>query len=73
MSADGGELDKISDALEEIAEQLADLALECLRRAAQSDEPKPQLTEERRIRRARSAVLRASATLRGAAGEDDQP
>ena len=54
----------LADRLDVVAEDLADLALDRLRSAADSDEPTPAVAEERRITRARRAVEKAAALLR---------
>lgn len=56
------ELDTIADRLDDINEQLAELALAALREAIEAGEAKPEL--ERRITRARRAVEKASNLLR---------
>lgn len=71
----------IAERLSAIGEELADLALDRLRQAAESvrsgSEPDPQLTAaEKRITRARRAVDKAVLLLagpRGGAGLDDGP
>jgi hypothetical protein len=57
-------LEELADRLEVVAEDLADLALDRLRSAAESDDPSPAVAEERRITRARRAVEKAAALLR---------
>ena len=74
------DLEELADRLGSIAEDLADAALDRLRRNADAvrsgGEPDPELTaEERRITRARRSVEKA-ATLLGARGpeaSDDGP
>jgi hypothetical protein len=58
-------LEDLAERLEVIAEDLADLAIDRLRSAAGSDDPTPDAAEERRITRARRAVEKAAALLRG--------
>jgi hypothetical protein len=62
----GDRLDDLGERLAAFAEELADLALERLRVAADPDDPKAAAAaaEERRITRARRAVEKASALLR---------
>jgi hypothetical protein len=74
------DLGAIAERLEAIAEELADAALDRLRRNADAvragDEPDPGLTaEERRITRARRSVEKAAGLLGagGAAAVDDGP
>ena len=62
--------EELADRLSAIAEELGDLALDCLRRASDevSDQGVPDpalLSEERRITRARRAVEKAAALLAG--------
>lgn len=57
------ELDGVADRLDAMAEELADLALERLRAAIDAGETKS--LDERRITRARRAVEKAAALLRG--------
>jgi hypothetical protein len=65
----GGELDAVRADLASLAERLADLAYEELRRAVADGEGKrPEL--ERRLTRARGAVERALAILRDTADGD---
>ena len=66
MSADE-RLVELADELGRVAEELADLALSCLRRAADPDDPAAAeaAAEERRITRARRAVEKAAAVLGG--------
>jgi hypothetical protein len=66
----GADPSEIADRLAGIGEELADLALERLREAADSvragEEPDPALTaEEKRITRARRAVDKAATLLAG--------
>jgi hypothetical protein len=66
----GADPSEIADRLVSIGEELADLALERLREAADSvragEEPDPALTaEEKRITRARRAVDKAAILLAG--------
>ena len=65
MSA--AELEGIADRLDDINEQLADLAMSALREAMEAGEAKPEL--ERRITRARRAVEKASNLLRDQRGD----
>ncbi len=60
MSAE--ELEGIADRLDDIDEQLAELAMAALREAIEAGEGKPEL--ERRITRARRAVEKAATLLR---------
>jgi len=62
MSSD---LRDLSDQLNALAERLADLALDRLRRAADPDDPGAELAaaEERRVTRARRAVEKAAVLL----------
>ena len=64
------DLDELADRLGAIAEELADAALDRLRRNAEAvaggSEPDPDLTaEEKRITRARRAVEKAATLLGG--------
>ena len=71
MSSD---LRDLSDQLNALAEQLADLAIDCLRRAADPDDPRAAAAaaaEERRITRARRAVEKAAVLLIGKEGDRD--
>ena len=75
MTAD---LEDLSNRLAALAEELADVALERLRQASYEtdDEGRPDpatLAEERRITRARRAVDKASALLRGGQEETGDP
>jgi hypothetical protein len=70
----------IADRLDALSEELAELALDRLRTATASsgagEVPPPELVaEERRITRARRAVEKAAALLRGpgAGGDADDP
>ncbi len=71
-----GELEELADRLAALAEDLADLAIDRLRRAAEAarstGSPDPALVaEEKRLTRARRAVDKAVALLRSpAAGRD---
>jgi len=74
------DLEELADRLGSIAEDLADAALDRLRRNADAiragSEPDPGLTaEERRITRARRSVEKAATLLggRGALTSDDGP
>ena len=55
--------------LDQLAEELADAAIEALRDALEAGETKPEL--ERRLTRARRSVERAAALVRGHAAGDD--
>jgi len=70
MSSD---LSDLAAQLTALAEQLADLALDRLRRAADPDDPAAEwaATEERQITRARRAVERAALLLTAADRSDD--
>jgi hypothetical protein len=70
MSSD---LADLAEQLDALAEQLADLALERLRRAADPDGPGAELAaaDERRITRARRAVAKAAALLGAVRGAED--
>jgi hypothetical protein len=59
------ELAEVAEELDRVAERLADLALDRLRRAADADEAggTEAAAEERRITRARRAVEKAAALL----------
>ncbi len=74
------DLEELADRLGSIAEDLADAALDRLRRNADAvrsgGEPDPELTaEERRITRARRSVEKAATLLggRGPEASDDGP
>ena len=74
------DLDELAGRLESIAEDLADAALDRLRRNADAlragSEPDPALvSEEKRITRARRAVEKAASLLGGSpgAGSDEGP
>lgn len=56
------ELEQLSERLEAIAEELADLAIEALRESIDADLPE-RAADERRITKARRAVERAVALL----------
>lgn len=61
---DGEDLHSVAERLEDISEQLADLAMETLRASIEDGaEGRPEL--ERRITRARRSVDKAAALLRG--------
>ena len=64
----GDDVDDVRARLESIAEELADLALERLRRALDGDAGPD---EERRLTRARRAVEKAAAILAERPGELD--
>jgi hypothetical protein len=65
------DLEEAAGDLEQMAERLADLALDRLRRATDPDDPQAQAAagEERRITRARRSVEKAAALLRSSASE----
>jgi hypothetical protein len=65
------DLDEAAGDLEHLAERLADLALDRLRRATDPDDPDALAAagEERRITRARRSVEKAAALLRSSASE----
>jgi hypothetical protein len=68
------DLRPVADRLDVIAEELAEVALERLRRATSESEldgaPSPEnVAEERRVTRARRAVEKAAALLRGGSDE----
>ncbi len=71
MALDG--IEEVRSALEALEERLAELALDRLRQAAQAEavaageERDGWLAQERRLTRARRAVARAAALLRGEA------
>jgi hypothetical protein len=78
----GADLSELAERLSGISEELADLALDRLRRATDSvragDEPDPSVTaEEKRITRARRSVEKAALLLGGpgasGASLDDGP
>ena len=62
-----GELDDVRDRLSAIADELADLALQCLRAAVDGGGAGP-VADERRLTRARRAVEKAVALLGDADG-----
>lgn len=65
MGADDERVAEVADRLTGLAEELADLALERLRRAADPEAPDPEAAAaERRLTRARRAVERAAGILR---------
>jgi hypothetical protein len=68
------DLERLADRLDEIGEELADLAMDALRRALDDGEDTRPATE-RRITRARRSVEKAAGLLRGSeggpAGADD--
>ena len=69
MSTD---LEDVRSRLDSLAEELADLALDRLREAAESgDDRERLLAEERRLTRARRAVEKAAALLADRAGAGD--
>ena len=67
-----GDLDDVRARLEGIAEELADRALDSLRRSMSDDEDQAVLVaEERRLTRARRAVEKAAALLDSRQSEPD--
>lgn len=71
------EAEELADRLAGIAEELGDLAFDRLREASslvgRGDAPDPDLlAEERRLTRARRAVEKAAALLRGGVGEQEE-
>ena len=65
-------MEELRARLEAIAEELADLALERLRQAADDPAERDRLVaEERRLTRARRAVEKAAALLDGGASVDE--
>lgn len=70
------DLDELATELRTLAEQLADRAIDRLRRATDPEDPGAEAAaaEERRITRARRAVEKAAALLAGPpGGEPDSP
>ncbi len=69
------DLDRLAAELRALAEQLADLALDRLRRATDPEDPgaPAAAAAERRITRARRAVEKAAALLAGPPGEPEGP
>ncbi|HEX6476222.1 MAG TPA: hypothetical protein VF005_03030 [Acidimicrobiales bacterium] len=65
----GADLDDIRSRLEALAEELADLSMETLRRAIDAGE-QGRPAGERRLTQARRSVERAAALLRS---DDDEP
>ena len=65
------DLEEAAEDLDRLAERLADLALDRLRRATDPDDPDAQAAagEERRITRARRSVEKAAALLRPGASD----
>ena len=64
-------MDDVRERLEGIAEELADLALDRLRQAADDPDERDRLVaEERRLTRARRAVEKAAALLGGGPGPE---
>ena len=64
--------DSLRERLEGIAEELADLALDCLHRAADDPAQRQRLVgEERRLTRARRAVEKAALLLTPDRGDRD--
>jgi hypothetical protein len=57
--------------LQEIAEELADLAHETLRAAVRAGGSPEEVAQERRLARARRSVLKAVSVLSGPDGGDD--
>lgn len=69
------DLDELAAELRALAEQLADLALDRLRRATDPEDPGAEAAAaaERRITRARRAVEKAAGLLAGPPGEPEGP
>ncbi|MGP8059246.1 MAG: hypothetical protein ACLP9C_06400 [Acidimicrobiales bacterium] len=69
------DLDRLAAELRALAEQLADLALDRLRRATDPEDPgaPAAAAAEHRITRARRAVEKAAALLAGPPGEPEGP
>ncbi len=63
------DLDDLAARLDALSEELADAALEALREAMDQGERRPEL--ERRLTKARRAVVRAAALVRGGPEGDD--
>ena len=63
------DLEVLQERLRDLADELADAAMEALREAIEAGEGRPQL--ERRLTQARRAVERAVHLLEGATVEDD--
>ena len=63
------DLDDLRERLRTIADELADLALDRLRRAVGQDDPEVAASEERRLTRARRAVEKAISVLDDGAGD----
>jgi len=63
------DIDGLAARLDQLAEDLADAALEALRESLDAGEARPEL--ERRLTRARRSVERAAALVRGRATDDD--
>lgn len=59
----GSDVDDLRERLQSVADDLADLAIERLRAAVESDDPAAAAADERRITRARRAVDKAIAVL----------
>jgi hypothetical protein len=70
--AANGDLERLADRLDEIGEELADLAMAALRRALDEGEDARPATE-RRITRARRSVEKAASLLRGAEARSPYP
>jgi hypothetical protein len=72
MAQHDDDLAALAEELSSVAERLADLALERLRRATDPDEPNAAEAErtERRITRARRAVQKAATLLAGPGDSD---
>ncbi len=69
------DLAELAEELSALAEQLADRAIERLRRATDPDDPGAEAAaaEERRITRARRAVEKAATLLAGAPAATEDP
>lgn len=63
------DLDELAARLDQVAEELADAALDALREAVAAGERKPEL--ERRLTRARRSVERAASLVRGGTDVQD--
>ena len=63
------DLDDLRERLRTIADELADLALDRLRRAVGQDDAEVAASEERRLTRARRAVEKAISVLGDGAGD----
>ncbi|MCC6436579.1 MAG: hypothetical protein IT196_16200 [Acidimicrobiales bacterium] len=63
------DLDDVAARLDQLAEELADAAMDALREAVAAGERKPEL--ERRLTRARRSVERAASLVRGGTPHDE--